>query len=375
MGRHAVSLERLQEVSARLGDAAIDPTTWPEIMEQICAAAGATGAALLQSDLRTPDIPRTAGVDNYFRSYFANEWHMRDIRAERGVPLLLQGQKVITDQDILTPEETQRIGLYAESLIPHGLQWFAAIGFWSGPALWGLTIQRTRREGAFDRHDKCVLAGLSQQLTEAATLSQAVGRAVLTGLTNVLGLINQPALALDRSGFVLDMNPCAEQVFDDEICVRHRRLRIHDKRANSALDTFIDQMRTTPDTARLAVLPIAVRRSGKMPVVIRILPVGGAARTPFLGARALLILSDLDVQREPDSATIAQAFGLSPAETRLASLIARGLSPRQAAEELGVAYETARARLKAVLVKTGTHRQSELVALLARVSCFPRSPG
>ena len=140
MGRQEVNLERLQEVSARLGDAAIDPTIWPEIMQQISSAAGATGAALLQSDLRTPDIPRTAGVDDYFRSYFANGWHTRDIRADRGVPLLLQGEKVIIDQDILTPEEMRRAGLYAEFLIPFGLQWFAAIGFWSGPVLWGLTI-------------------------------------------------------------------------------------------------------------------------------------------------------------------------------------------------------------------------------------------
>jgi PAS domain-containing protein len=224
-GADPVNAERLREVSVRLGDAAIDPTIWPEIMEQISAAAGARGAVLLQSNSRTPDIPRTTGLNDYLRrSYFADGWHMRDIRAERGVPLLLQGEKVIIDQDILTPGEMQRAGLYAESLIPHGLLWFAVIGFWAGPALWGLSIQRTPREGPFDRHDKRIFALLSQRLTEAATLSQTVGRAVLKGMTNALELINQPALALDRSGFVLDMNPAAERVFDDEVRVRDRRL-------------------------------------------------------------------------------------------------------------------------------------------------------
>jgi DNA-binding CsgD family transcriptional regulator len=371
MARNAVNREGLQAVGARLGDAAIDPTIWPEIMEQICAAAGATGAALLQSDLRTPDIPRTAGVNDYFRSYFANGWHGRDIRADRGVPLLLQGEKVITDQDIMTPEEMGRVGLYAESLIPHGLQWFAAIGFRSGSALWGLTIQRTQREGPFDHHDKRIFACLSQQLTEAATLSRAVGRVELTGVSNGFALIEQPALALDRSGFVVEVNAAADQVFDDDFCVSNRRLRVRDKRANAALDAFIDRLRITPDTAVLPGTPIAVQRSGKRPVVIRFLPVNGAARTPFLGARVLLLFSDLEVQRPPDTAVIAQAFGLSQAETRLASLVARGLSPRQAAEELGIAHETARSGLKAVFAKTGTHRQSELVALLARIPALP----
>ena len=53
--------------------------------------------------------------------------------------MLLRGEQVIIDQDLVTPEEMERVGPYAESLIPNGLRWFAAIGFWSGPALWGLT--------------------------------------------------------------------------------------------------------------------------------------------------------------------------------------------------------------------------------------------
>jgi hypothetical protein len=35
-------------------------------MEEMCAAFGAAGAPLLQSDTRTPDIPRTESVDERF---------------------------------------------------------------------------------------------------------------------------------------------------------------------------------------------------------------------------------------------------------------------------------------------------------------------
>src|SRR5882724_11151508 len=100
-------------------------------MEQLSTAVRARGAVLLQSDLRTPDVPHTEGVADLVRSYFGEGWHQRDVRAERGVPLLLKGTKVITDQDIVTPEEMEHVGLYAESLVPNGLKWFAAIGFWS----------------------------------------------------------------------------------------------------------------------------------------------------------------------------------------------------------------------------------------------------
>ena len=357
---------RLRQASARLGEAAIDPRVWPEIMEQISNAAGARGAILLQGASRTPDVPRTSEIDEFVNSYFAEGWHTRDIRAERAVPLLLAGRKVVTDDDILAPEEMERAGLYAESLIPNGLRWFAGIGFWAGPALWGLTIQRSHREGPFGREDKRLLGQLSQQLSEAATLSYAVGRLVLEGMTNALQLVRQAALALDRSGAVLGMNSAAEQIFDDEFRVRDRRIFLRDKKARSALDSFIQQMQTMPDTAALPAAPIVVHRQGKRPLIIKILPVDGAARTPFLGARALLALSDLDFETKPDPTTFAKAFSLSRAETALASLLGTGLSPKQAAEQLGVTYETARTQLKAIFAKTGVHRQSELVALLTR---------
>jgi DNA-binding CsgD family transcriptional regulator len=365
MGR-GIDLKRLQAASARLGDAVIDPAVWAEIMEGIATAAGARGAALLQSDARTPDIPRTAGVDEYFRSYFNEGWHARDVRANRGVPLLLRGETAIIDQDIVTPDEMRSMGLYAESLIPRGLGWFCAIGFWSGTALWGLTVQRAWRDGPFEEEDKRVLGQLSQRLSEAATLSRAVGWTALTGVTNVLDLVQLPTLALDRSGSVLEANAAATRLFDDEVRIRGGRLLLRDRQARAALDALLDRLRATSDRAATPCEPIVVRRTDRRPLIIRVLPVDGAARTPFLGARVLLVFSDLEAQRLPDGVSVAQAFGLSPAETRLLLLLATGISPRQAAEQLGVTFETVRVHLKSLFAKTGTHRQSELVVLIAR---------
>ncbi|HEY2527877.1 MAG TPA: helix-turn-helix transcriptional regulator [Xanthobacteraceae bacterium] len=368
MRKSLVDAEQLLRVSGRLGDAVIDPTVWPEILQQICTAVGATGAALLQSDERTPDIPRTPGVEDVFRNYFAVGWHARDLRAERAVPMLLQARTtVVTDQDIVTPEEMRRLPFYTEGLAPFGLQWFAAIGFWAGSAFWGLSIQRTPKEGPFEADEKRALATLAERLTETATLSKAVGRAVLSGMINALHLVEYPALALDRLGFVLATNAAAERAFDDDVRIKGRRLCLRDQRANSAVNSFVDQLRTAPDTAALPVMPIVVQRRDKRPVVIRILPIDGAAHSPFLGARALLVFSESRRQLGPPTDLLLQAFGLSPAEARLASLMARGISPEQAAEELGIARETARNQLKAVFAKTATHRQGELIALLSRL--------
>lgn len=205
---------RLEKVCAELGDAVMAPAMWSEIIHQISVAVGATGAVLLQRDVRTSDIPRSHGLDEIVRAYFANRWHVADIRAERGVRVALKGETVLIDQHVVTPEEMNRLAFYTELLAPYGFSWFAAIRFWAGPAPWGLTIQRTTKEGPFEVNDKRTLSQLSQRLTEVATLSAAVGRIALSSAINALNAVRQPAIAIDRLGFVLDANAEAEGLFD-----------------------------------------------------------------------------------------------------------------------------------------------------------------
>jgi DNA-binding CsgD family transcriptional regulator len=367
MPNSAVNVERLFAIGRSLGDVVIDPAIWPNILEQIGAAAGAAGAALLCSDIQTPDNPRTASADESFKHYFATGWHARNPLAQRGFPLVERGQKVISDQDIVTAEEMKCLDFYNEVLVPFGFQWFAGIGFAAGSALWGVTILRAPGQGPFEEQEKRILAWLSPRLSETATLSKAVGRTALLGVSNALHRLGHPALALDRLGFVLAANERAEDIFDDEFCARNRRLVVRDQGARTAFANLIDQLRTTADGEALPAAPIVVRRSAKRPLLIRVLPVDGAARTPFLGARALLIFSDPDKKSAPPSAVLSQTFRLSPAEARLASLIATGAPVALAAEQFGVSLDTIRTQLKAVYAKTGTRRQSELVALLSRL--------
>jgi DNA-binding CsgD family transcriptional regulator len=356
--------------AARLGDVVVDPAVWPEIIDQISKAIGATGGVLLQGYVRTPDIPRSPGVQELAETYFANKWHLRDFQAERGVRLVLKGQKIITDQDVATPEEIKHSAYYNELLAPHGFGWLAAVGFCVGSEPWFLTSHRTIKRGPFEQEDKRVLAQISRRLSEAANLSQAVSRSILTGAINALNSVRHPAVIVDRLGYVLDTNAAADQLFDSEICVRNRLLCVTDKHARAALESLVDALRVAGDTTPLPTGPIVVRREIKAPVLIRILPIEPAARCPFLGARALLLLLDLSERRPPESRLLITSFGLTAAEARLAALIGAGETIERAAEQLGISMQTARTQLKSVFGKTGTHRQAELVALIARLHGF-----
>lgn len=359
--------QQIERVIGRLGEVVLDPALWPEIMEEICRGVGATEAILFQGDVRTPDVPRTAGVDDLFTQYFANSWHIRDLRA-RAVPALLHGKKVVTDEDCVTADEMRREPFYNELLIPLGFQWFAGIGFRAASTLWVLCIQRTIGEGPLTQEDKRLLAELSPHLAEAATLSAAVGRRSIADITNALGLVQQPAIALDRLGYVLEINAAAHALFGDDIGVSRRRLAIRDRAAAAALADLLDQMRATQDTANLSVAPIVVHRDEDRPLLIRILPVSGAARGPFVGAHVLLLLTDLRPRSSVDLDVLARAFALTRAEAALLSLVGTGENLRNAADQLGISYEIARSQLKVVFAKTDVHRQAELVALMARMA-------
>jgi DNA-binding CsgD family transcriptional regulator len=361
-----VDTNRLNAVARRLGEAVVDPGRWPVLMEEICGAVSTTGAALLQGDIRTPEVPKTPSIDDYLTSYFKDNIHIGDIRAERGVPLILAGRSIVADQHLFGSErEMLRDPLYAHAG-RWGLRWWAGVGFYAGSALWALALQRTMREGPFEASELKALGSLPARLTETASLSKAVGQQVLSASTNALDLVRQPAIALDRQGHVIEINSAAAAIFGDELRIRNRRLFLRDRGANSAIEILVDRLRTTDDTEAFAAAPIVVKRDVPPPLIIRVLPVDAAARSPFLGARAILVFTDLKIRPGPEPDLLRRAFNLTAAEARLAAVIATGVSTEEAAERLAIARETARKQLKSVFEKTGVHRQGELVALLSR---------
>jgi DNA-binding CsgD family transcriptional regulator len=348
-----IDFDGLEKACRGLGEAVLEPAAWPALMEQICRPLSVAGAILLQTDVRTPDVPRTEAVDEMARAYFASGWHTREIWTRRAVHLFSQGKKAVIDTEILTRDEMEASPLINEVFLPKSFKWTAVIGFSAGPALWNFCLHRTAREEPFDAFNTSVFETLSDRLTEVATLSTAVGRIALSNATNALNAVRHPAIALDRQGFVLDANRAAEDLFDADIWIKNRRLAVWDAAARRDLEKLVDRLLVTSDLATLPCAHIVVRRREKRPVVLRILPVHGAARTPFLGARVLLTLTSLEPRPWQNAATLTRAFGLTPAEARVASIIADGLSPERAAETLGI------------FGKTDTHRQSELVALLS----------
>jgi DNA-binding CsgD family transcriptional regulator len=80
----------------------------------------------------------------------------------------------------------------------------------------------------------------------------------------------------------------------------------------------------------------------------------------------------LDPRRPPttDCSLLKAAFGLSPAEVRVATHLTNGDELSLIAGKLGIQQDTVRTHLKSTFRKMGIHRQQELVRVVTMLSFF-----
>ena len=90
------------------------------------------------------------------------------------------------------------------------------------------------------------------------------------------------------------------------------------------------------------------------PVTLRFDPVPEALHWYCEGdAHVFLTVSRNVAARHGEFALFAESFGLTPREAEMLAAIAHAQTLREAASELGIAYETARAHVKNICAKTG----------------------
>jgi DNA-binding CsgD family transcriptional regulator len=107
---------------------------------------------------------------------------------------------------------------------------------------------------------------------------------------------------------------------------------------------------------------MALPRDGRSPLVVTAAPL--PERVGERGKPTVLVLLRDPETTRPRAAFLRDAFGLTPAEAAVAAALCCGAPVSKIAAELGVGLSTVRTHLKSALLKTGTRRQAELVALL-----------
>ena len=359
-----IDVESLQAASLLLSDVVAEPERWHDLLERITRAAGAMGATLIPYT-GAGGVISTQSMKAALDAYVKEKWYEgnRDLR-KRAIDRVQRGEVVI-DQDMATLTEIRNSPLYNDLLPRFGAYWWAGLGFQSGNDVWCLALHRSPRDGQFDKREKQVLQEFLLRLKEIGRLSDIVGRVALSEIANSFDRIQQAAIIIDDIGRVIRANETAEKLFDNQVRVAERHLVFHDKNAAAEYVRFLERLPRLNEGKALRAAPIVVRRGNAPPLLIEMLSIDGAVRSPFLNARALLLLNEIRRPSLPDWQLVSRIFDLTPSEARLAARLATGDSLEEIAEATQITKETARTTLKAVFQKADVHRQTELVAKLA----------
>ncbi len=237
----------------------------------------------------------------------------------------------------------------------------------------GVALHRTNKAGRFEPADIECFAVLHRHLQRALAIAVRLASLGAIQRFNAKWLERNGSgiVLLDQHGRIIFANSRAHtfHVQGDGIRFSTEGIVLARKAEQSRLRKLIakalnpDKGEPTPSDSMMRVS----RPSGKRSYALSVMPV--SKQSPVLALshpRVCIVVADPDQQAVPRPEALQECFDLTPAEARLAVLLANGGDLRAAAQELGITYGTARARLTQLFGKTGTGRQGELVSLLLR---------
>jgi DNA-binding CsgD family transcriptional regulator len=180
---------------------------------------------------------------------------------------------------------------------------------------------------------------------------------------------------LRQSGGVLSANDLFEALDGLFVARAFGGLAMADRNADRLLQVALETSRPGEGKSPVRSIPVAMQ-PGRAAHVVHLVPLRRAAHDIFASADMLVVVSTVSRPAGIQLNTVVTAlFDLSPAESRLAMNLARGIPLAEAAQVCGITISSARTYLNRIFQKTGTHRQGELVALLLGAQLLAPLPG
>lgn len=277
--------------------------------------------------------------------------------------------QIISLDDLMPDAELEASDYYRHYLKPVGL--FRILGVdtgESGGLLARLRFSRRKDEANFTTRDRELLTLLTPHLRQAVAIhsrlhQMASERDIYSGAVDQLSVAT---FILDEQGRLTSRNAMATALIKDADGLSLRGERLHiashaiDGELQAALTSVISAQQTG-ETALVKALRVP-RRAGRsaLALVVRPAPLAQSNENQS-GPCVAVFVSDPDQRDTASQNTLGALFNLTPAEARLAILLARGLSLTEISEAQNISPHTARAQLKSIFAKTGISRQAELV--------------
>lgn len=357
----------LDELISAFYEAALEPSRWQDGLSRFAQLARARSAVSVFGDPSRRDVTiiESAGqpadaIQAYNSRFFASD-PLVEMAARTPAGVWMNDWRD-------NPDEGYARGEYYNEFMRrfdnHAVM--ANILVQQGPLISSISVQRAVGQPIFDHEDECRLAPVLPHVQRAARLHFTVRNAGLQGQLAAAALdsLAVPLFIVDAQARALLMNRSAEH-----LARRHPILGVRQGRlaaANApALDHAIAQATGHGRTRASGVLLPAPQPRDTLHLVVT--PLAPTATMAAAWQRPLaLVMAVGRGQPAPHLGQLMRSlFGLTTAETRVAWLVADGLTPAEVAERLQIGLTTVRTQLKSVYSKTGARRQAELSRLVS----------
>lgn len=355
---------RLEHLTDAFFDAAVEPSRWPAVLNELAHQLGAVGADL---HLLRHEQPLAAYMGAQPPDVLAEYLERFLHREPRSLALHgLAAGRVVTDLDITDAETLRTHEYYADFLPRNGMGGcIAAVPCNDGTlrAYLGVHFARGITQPAGEA--RRMVETLQPRLARAVKAQLRIASAELgQGLhAQLLDRLATGVIVLDESGQILFANAAARALCGPRSALRcvGGRLVSGDDRQAARLQALQKAALTRQGMQGGSVL---LRGAAGETLAVMVDPCPAAARAHTGGAAFVFVTSPQGRGRAWHRQQLEALFRFTPAEAKAALHLARGLTLPQIATECRTTYESVRFTLKRVYDKAGVHKQGELVALL-----------
>jgi DNA-binding CsgD family transcriptional regulator len=356
-----ISLDDVSHTIGEIYSAAHEPLQWQQVVETMSRLFDCSRVCLTWMNDSTFDAFATVS-DPDFVSEACLAAHMRDplVPMAFAVPV---GQ-VYNRRAIMDEGEFRRRELWSDWYRQRDLaEGLGCMLHMDGQSNWSIHAHRGLRQNEFDATETKAFQLLSDHILRAYRLGRRVQE--VATFSDMFMRLPIGILRVERNGDATLANPEAERLLAMPGCplsLVKGRLVCTDTENAAMLFSQINAAAAgvTTDGATVVLSGGAGRLVASAAPFTR-----GAMGHADADRPVMVILRDLSLAgSDAIENQLRTLFTLTKAEARLCIALASGFSLREAAAQADITFKTARTYLERIFAKTGTHQQSQLVALV-----------
>lgn len=367
--------ELFDDVVANLQKAVLDPSKWPRAFALIDKAIGIHGNSTVfgtgdsWNEIRLfffwhyRDGERQLELEKrYLRDYYANDERVPRLRR-------LPENKIVHIRDLYTESELKKSPAFNEAMaIAKGQDGFnvrlAAPD--DSRIVWSASDPSDAEGWSTAKME--LIRGMLPHLRHAIWAHHTlIGAGLLTStLANLLDATGLGIIQLDGRGRILDVNDRSKKLLLDGTSLFDRNgfLFARGTKNNKKLQKLLS--RAIPSSTSIGYGGTAkFDRWPNPPLLVQVHPVQASQAEPRTwSVGALVVINDLPGRPDFDMKLIARTLNLTEMESRVAVMLAKGLSVPVIAKQLGRQESTIRHHIKRMFTKHDLSRQAELINLV-----------